>query len=451
MALFLSASKIVELAAGHASMIMPPSRNSIDSETDAWSHGKHPKSGTIQPYDCHCTNGTDAECNSGQSCLWFSQGCTIGCKACDGKGARIPKWDHCPLDSIKPTLNDPKYRSLNQNATAGSVEDIFFFNPWRAPGRAPVFDPCGKAGGSDHQAFNAGEYNTTVFAKQGDLGSAVLKPRPSGTVWQRGTTAKTRWQYTASHGGGYQYRLCKADRPLTEECFQASPLAYARAYNNGYGHGVLFANGTRVTIPAMLVPDSVTGTGEWMRNPIPSFASDDVACDKIMPKGEHCVWDCPGCGAPTYAADGACPCKCNEYTEYFPSGFAYVGSDPAIFPDPLPNFSHEYHSYAVEDALLVPKDIPAGDYVLGKMLLLARSAPATDNRLHALRCTAPRRFANDGSLFPCACLRACCFAHCCPQAGAGTASRRPRCGPRARTSPLNDRRVHFEKRTDLRS
>jgi hypothetical protein len=47
-------------------------------------------------------------CNSGQGCFWFSQGCTIGCKACDGCGARIPKWDHCPLDSIKPTVNDPK-------------------------------------------------------------------------------------------------------------------------------------------------------------------------------------------------------------------------------------------------------------------------------------------------------------------------------------------------------
>lgn len=56
--------------------------------------------------------------------------------------------------------------------------DIFKFNPWRAPGRAPVFDPCGKAGVSDHQAFNAGAYNTTEFAKQGDLGSKVLPARP---------------------------------------------------------------------------------------------------------------------------------------------------------------------------------------------------------------------------------------------------------------------------------
>ena len=69
---------------GHASLMMPPSRNAIDSELPAWSHGKHPPTDWIQPYACTCTNGTEAECNSGQSCFWFSQGCTIGCPFCDG-------------------------------------------------------------------------------------------------------------------------------------------------------------------------------------------------------------------------------------------------------------------------------------------------------------------------------------------------------------------------------
>ena len=64
----------VARAAGHASMIMPPTRNSIDSELPAWSGGKHPMTGWIEPYNCGCTNGT-SECNSGQSCFWFSQGC----------------------------------------------------------------------------------------------------------------------------------------------------------------------------------------------------------------------------------------------------------------------------------------------------------------------------------------------------------------------------------------
>ena len=45
-------------------------------------------------------------------------------------------------------MNSRRYRTANQRAPAGSEEDIFKFNPWRAPGRAPVADACGMAGGS---------------------------------------------------------------------------------------------------------------------------------------------------------------------------------------------------------------------------------------------------------------------------------------------------------------
>jgi hypothetical protein len=64
-----------------------------------------------------------------------------------------------------------------------------------------MFDPCGMAGGRLTEAFNAAAFNTTKYAKMGDLGN-VLKPRPTGTVWKRGSTAQTRWQITANHGGG---------------------------------------------------------------------------------------------------------------------------------------------------------------------------------------------------------------------------------------------------------
>jgi hypothetical protein len=47
--------------------------------------------------------------------------------------------------------------------------------------------------------------------------------------------------------------------------------------------------------------------------------------------------------------------------EYFPSGKAYVGS---TVKDQIPEMP-KYHSYAVEDAVQVPTDIAAGDYVLG--------------------------------------------------------------------------------------
>jgi hypothetical protein len=58
------------------------------------------------------------------------------------------------------------------------------------------------AGGTPQASFNAAEYTTTKFAKQGDYGTVVLKPRPTGTVWKRGGTAAVRMQLTANHGGG---------------------------------------------------------------------------------------------------------------------------------------------------------------------------------------------------------------------------------------------------------
>ena len=62
------------------------------------------------------------------------------------------------------------------------------------------------AGGANVPSTAAAEYTPTKFARQGDLGSQVLKPRPSGTVWKRGTVAYARQQSTAPHGGGYIYR-----------------------------------------------------------------------------------------------------------------------------------------------------------------------------------------------------------------------------------------------------
>ena len=65
-------------------------------------------------------------------CARNTEGCTIGCKACDGNGTRIPNIDHCPderPDGFEPLhmpgALHPKYRSVNLNATPGSPEDIW--------------------------------------------------------------------------------------------------------------------------------------------------------------------------------------------------------------------------------------------------------------------------------------------------------------------------------------
>ena len=104
---------------------------------------------------------------------------------------------------------DPQYRTVNMQSKPGSVDDIWKFNPWRAPGQAPTADACGMAGGNTYEVFNAGAYNATQYAKQGDLGTKVLKKRTDlyQTVWTRGATEATRWEITAAHGGGYVYQL----------------------------------------------------------------------------------------------------------------------------------------------------------------------------------------------------------------------------------------------------
>ena len=64
------------------------------------------------------------------------QGCFIGCDECDHMSGRR-QTDLCKKGK-KSTVNDPQYRSVNRNATAGSTEDIYRHNPWRAPGNAPI-------------------------------------------------------------------------------------------------------------------------------------------------------------------------------------------------------------------------------------------------------------------------------------------------------------------------
>ena len=72
-------------------------------------------------------------------------------------------------------------------------------------------------------------YNTSV-ARKGQKGSKVLPPLPRGqrSRWKRGTSVEVAWGVRYNHGGGYSYRLCPADKELTEECFQAHHLEFDR-------------------------------------------------------------------------------------------------------------------------------------------------------------------------------------------------------------------------------
>merc|ERR1712232_981389 len=120
----------------------------------------------------------------------------------------------------------------------------------------------------------------------GDKGSEVLKQGPPERTWRRGSVVEVSWGIRFNHGGGYQYRLCPASEPLTEECFQRHPLEFDRTkqilkWNNGtlqypMGSKAVFVDGDAV------VPKGST----WARNPIPRINDGQP--------GQHNPDACPG-------------------------------------------------------------------------------------------------------------------------------------------------------------
>jgi hypothetical protein len=171
-------------------------------------------------------------------------------------------------------------------------------------------------------------------------------------VWTRGAEAAVRFQLTANHGGGYQYRLCPAGKPLTEACFQEMPLAFAHPTKQM----LRFAEPERDRwINATMVTEG-GGIG-WMRNPKPATFD---GCDRVVLPGQpHCDYGCPGCGPPNYPDDAACPLA--SCSPHYPGTPAKVGNVPTIFPDQ----TAEVHTYVVEDTLKVPAGVTAGEYVVG--------------------------------------------------------------------------------------
>jgi len=269
---------------GHADMVQPPPRNAVDRDLAPW-NGSVPKrwDHEVDSYICPVASGEGVDgltLRNGQSCFWFSHGCTIQCDKCDGKTPRFGST--CGNEkTAKATICDPNLRTLNRKAACGSKEDKYYYSPWRAPGSAPVFDACGMAGGSPRaigapgwapggEALAGVRYRNTTHARQGDLGSKVLPPAPSGTVWTAGELVEVSWTVRANHGGGYQWRIAPAASELTEAAFQETvlePEGMSSLRWGGKGGKQLWFNTTRVSEGT--VPPGST----WTMNPLPRVDS----------------------------------------------------------------------------------------------------------------------------------------------------------------------------------
>jgi len=352
---------------GHGALVNPLSRNAIDRRL--------PPSERTPVHAPSCSNLTGhAGCDNGQAQYWYSQGCFIGCPTCDHVSGRR-QTDLCGLGK-QPTINDPAHRTVNRAAPAGSLLDVYKHNPWRAPGSAPVADPCGLAGGTPwaKNVSEWGDYVPTPFAKHGDAGSEVLPAQRTDAVWHAGGTAEVVWQIGANHGGGYQYRLCPADEELTEACFQRHPIDFDRS-----AQALLFPNGTRLPIAGTFVADGTLPVGStWALNPIPprclggSEATTGGACrwgqayPNCLPCPGTAGSDCTTCDntpAPSFPPpcdEGSVPGLCSGNMGASMGG---VAQGPV----------------AVLDKLVLPKALAPGSYVLGWRLDCEATAQVWSN------------------------------------------------------------------------
>merc|ERR1719482_1212951 len=122
------------------------------------------------------SQGSDLSC-VGDSCYWYQVGCQIGCPTCQAdlaqKGCGLGNLCCSPEEGLmEPTNNDPEFRTWNrfdEGKTAGQYK----YNPWRAPGKAPVNDPCGLASGGKLGHTNAYSAIPAGYTA-GDKGSEVL-------------------------------------------------------------------------------------------------------------------------------------------------------------------------------------------------------------------------------------------------------------------------------------
>ena len=257
---------------------------------------------------------------------WYNIGCIIGCDQCSDDGINgyfLPEYFRCKVNGVAVT-NDRAVELLGPDAlprdlrtyNVGDVStkgDWTRFNPWRAPGAAPISDPCGiLTGYAAGKGMWPGEpYDKPMCEAYPDKCPPGHTQGMSGqqlpqreTTWTAGATAEVAWRIIVNHGGGYQYRLCPKSKAPTEECFQAMPLSFSNASSLIRYHGT-----SSFSIPAKDISVRTVPSGAaWRRNPIPA-----CNCDS----GVNCE------NSEAMASDGSDEARQSNPTRQSPQTFAY--------------------------------------------------------------------------------------------------------------------------------
>jgi len=303
---------------GHGSMNIPPSRNAGADAT---------------------TKNTNNGCQA-SACMWFSQGCFIGCANCTDDYNQVHQtdgWDDFGTNDFANPCGSKMRQTLpKQYETYPIPSGVWAANhPWRAPGSAPVLDSCGLSGGSYRDNWRAaGNGKDTIVHRQGFPGT-LLPPVKAKTVWKAGSVVEVAFGLLVNHGGGYIYRLCPAGSNLTEACFWKRSLKF-----HGDTQILRWLNGTESKIPATRVTNGTFPEDSmWSMIPIP-------ACSGEL-GGEQGV----GCDRPQFPPPPGCDSSCWGYQSRDTQPCPASQCDITEIPD-------------IVDFVEVPEDLPLGDYVI---------------------------------------------------------------------------------------
>lgn len=140
------------------------------------------------------------------------------------------------------------------------------WNPWMAPGSAPVFSPCGLAAGQSGGNYPANGDVAPPGYNPGDDGRDIT----SGvfTEWAVGSIQEVQWKIAANHGGGYAVRLCPLSQNLTEECFQSHHLTF-EGQSSWIQFGANPSNRTEIRANRTTIGTHPSNS-QWTKVPIPS-------------------------------------------------------------------------------------------------------------------------------------------------------------------------------------
>jgi len=193
------------------------------------------------------------------------------------------------------------------------------------------------------------------------MNGTALPPMDTGVKWKLGGVAEVAWTIENNHGGGYSYRLCPAGEPLTEACFQRTPLDFVTD-----AQGLVFqGTSSHLPVEGTFVTEGTTPRGSmWAKLPIPSTALGPrcIAGPKdtdSTPNGCE-EWEKQTVDGPCKPCPGTPGSDCSRCDNHwnFPNA-------TAAFPPPCEGCDGSPHNLAIRDLVKIPASLPAGKYVLG--------------------------------------------------------------------------------------